>query len=319
MQSPFAAISSRLCRRLAAGFFCLALLGGCACVPDSPTGHTHPLAGRIWDPHAGRFVMQEAAIARARDARLLILGEAHDNAGHHRLQTLLLRAVLEAGRRPVLAMEQFDAGYQAAIDAAIDAARAAGGSNGTPDAERIAAAGKFDREGWRWPDYRPLVALALEYDLPLKAANFSREDARALMRSGQPAAGLPAAAPTLRNALEQDIVEGHCGHRPSGTLLSGMVEAQRARDARMAAALAAAGKSGAVLIAGAGHARRNRGAPLYLTQVQRAALVSLAFIEVEEGRNDPRDYAAAAPGVYDLVWFTPRAARDDPCKGLKMP
>jgi uncharacterized iron-regulated protein len=205
-------------------------------------------------------------------------------------------------------MEQFDREHQGALDAA----RAAG----ERDPERIADAGRFDRKGWRWPDYRPLVELAALNGLALSAANVSREDARALMRSGKAAEGLTPAGPGLRAQLERDIVEGHCGHRPPGAMLQGMVEAQRARDAQMATALTRAGGAGAVLIAGAGHARRDRGAPAYLDRGDRERTLVIAFVEVEAGRlTSGKEY----DGLFDLVWFTPRAARDDPCKAFRLP
>ncbi|MBS0338131.1 MAG: ChaN family lipoprotein [Proteobacteria bacterium] len=254
------------------------------------------------------FVTREALFERAAAARFVMLGEAHDNPDHHRLQAEVLAALRKAGRSPALAMEQFDREHQAALDAAR--------ARGVRDPERIADAGRFDRKGWNWPQYRPLVQEAVAASLPLLAANLSREDARALMKAGRPAAGLAPAPPALRASLEQDIVEGHCGHRPSASVLAGMVEAQRARDAQMAAVLAGTDARGAVLIAGAGHTRHDRGVPAYLPADLRRDVLAIGFLEVEAGRTEPRpEYA----DLYDLVWFTPRAEREDPCKNLRMP
>jgi len=47
--------------------------------------------------------------------------------------------------------------------------------------------------------------------------------------------------------------------------------------------------------------------PLYLGG---ADVVSIAFTEVEDGKRSPRDYGAEG---YDYLWFTSRAAREDPC------
>ena len=284
------------------------MLAACAPAHLSPLERDHPLAGRIWDTRTGKFVAREALIERARAAPLVILGEVHDNAGHHRLQAEVLAAMVQAGRTPTLAMEQFDREHQSALDAAR--------ARGERDAERIADAGRFDRKGWGWALYRPLVEFAVAANLPILAANVSREDARALMKSGRAAKGLAPAAAALRAALEQDIIDGHCGHRPSAPVLAGMVEAQRARDAQMASALAGADTHGVVLIAGAGHARRDRGVPAYLEAGTRGRVLAIAFVEVESGRMEP---GAEFTGLFDLVWFTPRAAREDPCKNLRMP
>lgn len=187
-------------------------------------------------------------------------------------------------------MEQFDSEYQPAIDAALS-----GG------AEAVADAGHFDRKGWDWPLYKPLVQFALERGWPIVAANLSRADARAIV--ADPArAGLPPAPPAVRSALEQDLIDGHCGAAPEPKRLAGMVEAQRARDARMASAL----KGPSVLIAGAGHARRDRGVPLYLGGTD---VLVIAFTEVDDDKRSPREYDQS----FDYLWFTPRAERADPC------
>ena len=233
--------------------------------------------------------------ARAARATHVILGETHDNAEHHRLQRLALERL--PGPR-ALAMEQFDSEYQAAIDAAQ--------ANGA-DAESIADAGHFDRKGWNWPLYRPLVQFAIEHRWPIIAANLSRAEARRIVRD--PAASGLAPAPEVAKALERDIAESHCGERPPEKLLAGMVEAQRARDARMAASL----RAPSVLITGSGHARRDRGVPLYLPG---ADIVSIAFIEVEPGKARPQGYfgGLVSRDSFDYLWFTPPATREDPCK-----
>ena len=226
----------------------LLALAGCA---GGLTLQDHPLAGRVWDVRAGAFVAPEAMLARAARAKHVVLGETHDNPEHHRLQLRALEALAQAGPPRVLAMEQFDSEHQADIDAARAKAT---------DAEALADAGRFDREGWNWPLYRPLVAFAVRHDWPLVAANLSRSEARQIV--AEPSrADLPPADAAVREALERDMIEGHCGHRPDAKRLAGMIEAQRARDARMAQALAAAPASGTALITGNGHARNDVGVP----------------------------------------------------------
>ena len=280
---------------IALGF---AALAACA---QPPGPREHPLVGRIWDARAGRVVSPEELFDSAARARHVILGETHDNPEHHRLQRVVLGALAARGAKRVLAMEQFDTEYQAAIDAA----RATQGNEGA-DAERIADTGHFDRQGWNWPLYRPLVQFALEHGWPLAAANLSRSEARAIV-SDPARSHLPPAPPRIARTLERDIIDGHCGAALEAKRLAGMVEAQRARDARMASVL----RSRSVLVAGTGHARRDRGVPLYLGD---SDVLSIAFVEVEPGKSKPQDYADGAS--YDYLWFTPRAVRPDPCAGL---
>ncbi|HSJ98531.1 MAG TPA: ChaN family lipoprotein, partial [Myxococcota bacterium] len=188
----------------------------------------------------------------------------------------------------------------------------------------IGAAARVSR-GWEWPLYEPLVAIALAQRLPLIAINLSRERARAIAASGLEVLG--AGEPERQalaggwdadraRALRRALVEGHCGE--DGPRIDAMAGMQRARDALMAdRILAAAGGTGVVAIVGRGHARADIGVPFYLRRrVPELAVLSLALVEVEEGRHAPPEYAEATPGRHDLLWFTPRAARPDPCAGF---
>jgi uncharacterized iron-regulated protein len=285
------------------------LLAACSTGPDMRAGSTAnaPAAGRALDARTGELISQDEVVRRAIAARYVILGEVHDNAMHHLLQVEIFQAMLKAGRRPALAMEQLDLENQLSLDAAR--------ARGERDPERLADAGRFDRKGWPWPGYKPLVELAAASNLPLLAANLSREDARAVMKSGRAAPGVPPATPAERSALEQDIIDGHCGIRPAAALLSGMVEAQRARDARMAEVLERVTETGAVLIAGKGHARRDHGVPSHMQAALQEKLLSIGFEEVAPDGSVPQaDYA----GIYDLVWFTPGATREDPCRSFRL-
>ena len=279
------------------------LLAACAAGPDSPAGRAafpagETLAGRIFDVRANRFISRDELVQRTIASRLVILGEVHDNASHHRLQAEILEVLAGAGRSPALTMEQFDREHQPSLDAAH--------TRGERDAERIADAGRLDRNGWRWPDYKPLVEIAAARGLPIVAANFSRAEAGALMKLGRPFEGLGPAQPEIRASLEQDLVQGHCGIRPSEAMLSGMVEAQRARDATMARVLAGAGPAGAVLIAGSGHARRDRGVPSYLTPQLAEQVLSVAFVEVDPATEESDPVCRnLRPGLV----YAPRRAR----------
>lgn len=246
----------------------------------------------------------------ARAAPLVLLGETHDNAEHHRLQLRLLAEIAATGRKPALVMEQFDREHQAALD--TERARAG------RTLDSVLDAGNFNRRGWKAEFYGPLVAFALAHDLPLVAGNLSRAQARAIVRAPATADAPPVDA-RVEQRLAADIEGSHCGQHIEAALLTGMVAAQRARDVTMARALQAqlerSPRDGAVLIAGIGHVRADRGVPLYL---DTKPLV-VAFVEVEADRRDPRDYldgGFSADGSYDYVWFTAKAERDDPCARL---
>lgn len=271
----------------------LGLMGGA----QAQTSVPHPLLDRIWDVRAGTYLGTDALFQRAAMSRYVLLGEQHDSEAHHARQLQMLLALSARGVKPALAMEQFDTDHQAALDQARQA--------GVRDAEALADAGQLNRKGWRWPMYRELIAHGAEQGWPLLAANLSRAEARRIVLGEVPA---PAAADAeQQRRMEDDVIQGHCGHRPSPAILAGMVGAQRARDARMAAVLDRM-PGPVVLIAGAGHVRRDRAVPRHLAEPARALVVGL--IEVREGRTAPTDYDSTG---FDVLWFTESRSRPDPC------
>lgn len=262
---------------------------------------THPLEGRIWDTRSNSFVSEDAAYNAAASSRYVLLGEKHDSAFHHQLQLQALQALQQRhqGKAALtLAMEQFDSEYQSALSAAVKA--------GVKDAEQLADAGMLNRKGWQWPMYKSLITFAATHDWSFIAANLSRKDARSIAM-GTMTPDLPKADTSQIAALENEIVQGHCGQRPAPAQLAAIVTAQRARDARMATAIEASA-SPVVLIAGSGHVRRDLAVPRYLKS--NASTLTIAYVEINDGQYSPQDYDTTG---FDLVWFTPRTKREDPC------
>lgn len=283
----------------------LLVLAGCA-MPRAVA----PLSGRIWDSAAQRFVGAEEAERRVAAADFALLGETHDNAAHHEIQRRLLDHMIAGGKRPALVMEPIDVEWQPDIDRARKA--------GAAPAD-IARAGRVT-PGWEWPLYEPLVALALENALPIVAANLPRARMRQIATLGYEALGRGeferlaldrTGSDERRAATRRLLVAGHCGEERG---IDAMIEMQHARDAVMADRILATGDGGAVAIVGRGHARADLGVPLYLrARAPAKRLVSVGLVEVDEGRDAPLDYPEAAPGVHDLVWFTPATGKPDPC------
>lgn len=283
--------------------------------PAAADNPPHPLTDRIWDTRVERFIGLADLEQGLRKARFVLLGEVHDNAGHHRLRRDLVAVLVDAGRRPAIAMEQFDREHQATLDRALDETSPA------TDAERNAVA--FNDKGWNWSYYEPIVQLALENGLPLRAANLSRADAFRVSLEGAAAVlgddrvralGLDRSLPdTARRKLEDLIEKGHCGKAPRDRL-AGIVAAQRARDAVMADALRRAAGAGAVLIAGNGHVRRDFGVPHYLGGDDIAVV---GLLEVRKEHGAATDYYGQLSPEYDYIVFTPRTPRPDPCADIR--
>ena len=191
----------------------------------------HPLAGKIWHVAAERFVAFAYLAESVRNAHFRLLGEVHDNADHHVIQAKLLDFLGAGGLKPLVAFEQFDREFDRAL---LEKQTA-----GTISADDVADAVKFDRKGWNWEFYRPLVEIALRYTMPLRAANLSRTAAVRIAKQGLAALD-PARVAALRletawsaekeQGLRDTIIDGHCGALPA-SMVPAMTAAQRARDA----------------------------------------------------------------------------------------
>src|SRR5512133_3700789 len=79
---------------------------------ESKLHRDHPLAGKIWDVRASRFVDEASLVSALAGARTVLLGEVHDNPDHHVLQARLLRALAGAGRTPKVAFEMLSVEQQ---------------------------------------------------------------------------------------------------------------------------------------------------------------------------------------------------------------
>lgn len=279
----------------------------------------HPLVDKIWDVSAKRFVDHDHLAAELSRAHYVLLGETHDNPQHHLQQAWAIEAILKAGRRPSVAFEMITPPQLEKV----------------PVSDRLSADQLFDALNWDhsgWPDrrdYRVLFDTVLAAKLPVRAANLERDELRRLIQAG-PAALPPDIADLLDRVVltEQDdagmreeIAESHCGALPPQHV-EGLSLGQRVRDAVMARALVQArNEHGAVLIAGNGHARLDRGVPAYVraTDPERT-LRSVAWQEVREELPAPTDYAVvwgASSLPFDFVWFTARVARPDPCEAFR--
>ena len=281
----------------------------------------HPLVGTIWEAAIGQFVTRSALVARLAAAHFRLIGEVHDNPEHHRLQAEVLEGIVAAGAAPVLAFEQMDREHDQLLQERLAA--------GNAGAEDIAEAVRFDRKGWNWDFYRPLVETAIRHRLPLRAANLSRAAATHVIKKGLGALE-PERIAALRideawnaareEALRQIIRDAHCGALPE-SYVPNMTAAQRVRDATLAEAMLAPGRNGAVLIAGNGHVRRDLSVPLYLAAAAPGrSSYAVGILEVDPERPAPQAYlrtSASALPVYDAVLFTARRQRPDPCAAFK--
>ena len=267
----------------------LCTVAGCAPLPAQP-------------PAPAIAIVTAAPGILASRAPIVLLGEVHDNAVQHAMRLDAFRAILAAGARPALLMEQFDREKQEDLD------RARRGPDGSRvDADALVRAAASAGSGWDWAHYKPFLALALEHDLPIVAANVSRRDAFRIALEGLAAAGFDAnpAADIVARQTDQ-IVKSHCD-TVDATQGRRMADAQIARDQFMAITIERWQARGVVVLAGNGHVRRDIGVVRWLPPPLAARAIAIGL--VEEG--DP------SPGDFDRTIVTPRQPREDPCIALR--
>lgn len=239
-------------------------------------------------------------------APLMLLGEVHDNAQGHARRLERLSALLSAGWRPAIVMEQFDRERQPDLDRAM---------RECPQADCVVQ--RAGAGGWNWAFYRPVIDLAIEHRLPVLAGNLSRAQASLVIRDGfgavfdtstisrfsleQP---LPLA---VLSAQRSAIADGHCGLLPE-RLIDPMVRAQVARDIWMARQLLASVARGAVLLAGNGHVRRDAGVPFWLRGRPLGLNHATGYLESPEPPQSQR---------FDQVVPIEPQDRPDPCAALQ--
>jgi uncharacterized iron-regulated protein len=299
-------------------------VSGCSVTSWKSTfGRNHALTGRIWDVSSARFIDRQSFVTRLARADFVLLGEKHDNPDHHQLQAEILRSLIARRRRPAVGFEMFGLDDATAIAGHLAAA--------PNDAAGLGGAVNWNKRGWpNWAMYQPIAAAALQAKLRIVATNLPLATARKMSRDG-----LAALEPSVRRELgldqplsdamfvtiAADIRNAHCGYG-SDESVKAMVSVQRARDAQMAQSLIAAGDTdGAILVAGAGHVRKDYAIPVYLThKVPGKQVISMAFLEVVDQKPEPQNYALEYPNgrlPFDYVWFTPRVDDENPCEKFK--
>lgn len=287
-----------------------AWLGVVLALLTCPAHAAAPEGARLWSVAEQRIVDPAAAIAAIKDAPVLILGEVHDNALHHRLQAWVVGEIAKAGRKPAVVWEMIRRDKAAALAAA------------PPDAAALGRALGWTEQGWpAWETYQPIAEAAFAAGLAMLPGDASRAEYRALGHAGlgslAPAESarlalgtpLPAAAEAV---LLDDMYTGHCELVPRDKL-GVMVALQRFRDAQLADAALGAGPAGAILIAGNGHGRADYGVPRYLAARGSRFAVVLAI----EGDESAIPKSATGQPVADYAWLTPAASREDPCIALR--
>lgn len=244
-------------------------------------------------------------IELARDADVVVLGEVHDNPEHHRNQAAIVAELQPAA----LVFEMIPQEREAAVNEL----RAQG-------ADRAALAEALDWEESGWPEfsyYAEVMEAAPQAQI-FGAGQPSAEVRRAMLEGAAGVFGPDAAIyglerqlePEEQAAREAEQAAAHCDLLPP-EMLGGMIEAQRFRDAGLADATLWArmmtGGGQVVVLAGSGHADKERGMPAMIALAEPGARV-VSLGQFEGGEADAE--------AYDAILHAPAPPRGDPCAAL---
>lgn len=298
---------------------------------ESEVDAEHPLAGILWAVEEGRKAQPDELVERAREARFVLLGETHDNPDHHRFQAWMVQSLAARDARPAVVLEMIRMDRAEALYSYL--------RDRPGDAEGLGPAVGWEEEGWPdWSIYRPIAEAALAAGLPLHPGDVARSEQAAVSQGG-----LGALDPARRRALALDeplpegkrsdlgaqLMSAHCDHLPEEVIPT-MIQVQRLRDAAMAdytlAGAEASDTDQAILIAGRGHVRADRGVPWYFrARGVEGGVLTVGLVQVDEERMEVEDYlpgpgepsVAGWPAPYDFIWLTPRPHDRDPCEAFR--
>jgi len=116
-----------------------------------------------------------ALVKEIEPARIITVGERHDNRIHHEVGLLIISALHESGRDIAIGFEQFGARSQAGLNDWT------AGRSGTEELYRIYSR---DWEPALWRMYLPIFQYARAHEIPMVGLNIPRETVRQVAEKG---------------------------------------------------------------------------------------------------------------------------------------
>jgi uncharacterized iron-regulated protein len=248
---------------------------------------------------------------------VVLLGEHHDDADHHRWQLQTLAALLPLRPRMLVGFEAFPRRVQPALDRWVA---------GALNPKEFLARSEWQKV-WNLPPelYMPLFEFARLNRIPMLALNVERRLTSAVREKGWDAVpaelreGVSRPAPASR-AYEDWLFEVFAGHEESpkrartrdDPAFRSFVQSQTTWDRAMAEAIASRlkGEAGArplvVGIMGAGHVRHGYGVAHQLRDLGITSVGALL------PSTDNADCKELPRGLADAVFAVPRDAREAP-------
>jgi uncharacterized iron-regulated protein len=144
--------------------------------PELATEPGSAYQGEFYDARRGTALSIEELAREMVQARVVLLGEDHTDIAQKLFHARLLEAMAELGRNLVLGMEFF-----LRSDRELLSAWSGGEIEGEEFLRRV---GWYDRGGYRWEYYRPVMEVARSRGIPVVGLNVPRAIPRAVNRGG---------------------------------------------------------------------------------------------------------------------------------------
>lgn len=189
-----------------------------ACVSD----------GQIVDLKSNKTITKQELLAELAVARQLIIGEKHDNAGHHQIELWLIQNLPTRRPQGSVLLEMLTADQQPRVNQV---------KRWLKD-DPVVRDGRIQellnwQKGWPWEMYGDIVMQALRAPYPLLNANIDRDRVMALYKKNEFPEGKKSTAPAVQEALRETIIAMHEGNI-EGQQLASMLSVQQQRDRYMA-------------------------------------------------------------------------------------
>lgn len=134
---------------------------------------SRPAAAHILDLTARQYVSFAGMLDDLEQARVVFIGELHDQQSHHAAQLQVISALVERGRKVAVALEMFRAEGQPTLEL---------WSAGLLEEKEFKTI--YDDHWSMWPIYRPIFDYARLHRLPLVGLNIARDITRRIATSG---------------------------------------------------------------------------------------------------------------------------------------
>ncbi len=210
----------------------------------------------LYDMHTDDTIPLSDLSASYPDHRIILVGEHHTNAGHHRAQLAVIQSLVAAGRKVAVGMEMFRSDSQSSLDAWV-------AGQLEPDAFEAVY---LDNWNYPWPLYQPILAYAREQRLPVVGLNVPRNVTRQVAYQGfdslseKDRQDLPFVTCDVDADYMAFIRQAYGAHGHGQMDFTHFCEAQLVWDKAMAARslrfLEANPEHTIVLLTGSGHARK---------------------------------------------------------------